>query len=122
MRKKFTIKQSRATAIKCTDKKYVKFLTKKGFEGNIPFVSEHYLEIMSVPLAEFGEVNPHDWFLEISHGVDWASKNIQPLTVGDVVTLAKQVYMYVPVNTPGSTPLNVSSKLSIKLIGNYYDQ
>jgi len=110
------MQNGRATAIKCVDKKYVKFLSKKGFEHSIPFVSDYYVEIMSVPLSEFGDVTPADWFLEISHGVDWASKNITSLDTGDLVSIGTTVFMYVPVGVPGSIPLTISSKLAVKQI------
>jgi hypothetical protein len=119
MRKKFTIKNRYATALKCVDAKYVKFLTSQGFNENIPFISDNYIQVMAVPLAEFGKVTPEDWFFEISHGVDWSSKNISPLDIGDVMSVNKQVFMYVPLGTVGSAPLSVSSKLAIKKIGDY---
>jgi hypothetical protein len=54
------------------------------------------------------------WFFEVSKNTTWACKKINPVTLGDVVTIKNKAFVYVPKGTEDSIDIPISTKLAAK--------
>jgi len=106
-----------ARVFKCVDENYLQVIEAGGWTQLPAFDPARYIQMSVIPLAELDE--PFDavsWFFEVSNSRSWADKRINPLTIGDVVTIKDQAFMYVPKDLEESLELAISTKLSMKEI------
>lgn len=109
-----------ARVFKCVDENLLRVMYASGWTELPPFDTSKYIEMMMIPIKELEK--PSDaisWFFEVSKSTTWACKKINPVTLGDVVTIKNKAFVYVPKDTEDSIDVHISTKLAVKEISFY---